>query len=97
MRVIKERPGATDFAFDPKDLARLYRNLPALVIADLCIQCKGDVDTFAPDPYVHANNAGRRAIWLHINNYLKLDPEQIEEIFRGRGHVVLTEQEIIDG
>ena len=98
MKITRSRgDGLTPFVFDPQQLARLYRHIPPQVIADLAILCFADAPTFDPDPRIDARNSGRRDVWLHVNNYLRLDPEQIEDIYRGRGHVVVTEEEYLDG
>ncbi len=71
--------------FDPADLSRAYRRLDPGIIADLAGLCFADKPTFDPDPRVDAYNQGRRHVWLHINQYLTLTPQQIEEMLMGKG------------
>ena len=94
MKVKKDRgDGVAPFVFDPGELTRHYRRIPHLVLADLNILCFGDASTFDPDPYVSARNQGRHEVWRHINNYLKLTPEQVEAIYEGRGHLMIIDDE----
>ncbi len=98
MKVIKDRGnGVAPFAFDPAELGRQYRRLPLSVIAHLADICFADEATFDVDPRVDARQQGRRDVWLAINKYLKLNSEQLERIYEGRGQVLTTEEEILDG
>ncbi len=98
MKVIKDRGnGVAPFAFDPAELGRQYRRLPLTVLADLAELCFADQPTYDPDPRLDARQQGRRDVWLHINQYLKLTSEQLERIYEGRGQVLTTEEEFLDG
>ena len=47
------------------------------VLDDLARFCRADETTFHPDPRVHALMEGRREVWLRINEYLNLTPEDL--------------------
>lgn len=47
------------------------------VLKDLARYCRAAETTFHADPRLHAVAEGRREVWLHINRYLLLTPEQI--------------------
>jgi hypothetical protein len=89
MKVIKDRGhGLAPFEFDPRELQRAYRDIAPLVLADLAQLCFADAPTFDPDPRVDAKHSGMREVWLHINNYLRLDYEALEAIYAGRGSLL---------
>ena len=50
------------------------------VLADLAEFCRADVSCFHPDARLHAVLEGRREVWLRIQKYLNLTPEQIAEL-----------------
>jgi hypothetical protein len=98
VKVVKSRgEGLVPYEFDPKRLALAYRGLALEIVMDLHELCFADRPTFDPDPRRDAYHQGMRAVWLHINNHLRLDPEQIELIYQGRGKPILTEEEANDG
>ena len=78
--------------FEPRPLHQLWRRVPQEVLAELAELCFANAATFDPDPRVDAYNQGRRHVWLHINKYLTLTPEQIEHLYEGRA-IYLTEDE----
>ncbi len=52
------------------------------VLKDLAEFCRANKSTFSPDPRVHAVLEGRREVWLRIQKYLNLTPEQLWELSR---------------
>jgi hypothetical protein len=54
------------------------------VLKDLARFCRAHESTFDADPRVHAGLEGRREVWLRIEEYLKLSPEQLWELRSGR-------------
>ena len=52
------------------------------VLKDLAEFCRAHTSTFHPDPRVHAALEGRREVWLRIQKYLNLSPEQLWEVTR---------------
>lgn len=53
-----------------------------IVMQDLAEFCRADATTFHEDPRVHAVLEGRREVWLRIQKYIKLSPDQLWEITR---------------
>jgi hypothetical protein len=53
-----------------------------IVLQDLAKFCHADKTAFHPDPRVHAVLEGRREVWLRIQKYLNLTPDQLWEIYR---------------
>lgn len=53
-----------------------------LVMKDLARFCRANESTFHPDPRVHAVLEGRREVWLHIQKYLNLTPDELWELTR---------------
>lgn len=62
--------------FDPKN------QFVADVFKDLAKFCRAHDSTFHPDPRMAANMDGRREVWLRIQNFIRLD---IEEIYKLHG------------
>lgn len=52
------------------------------VLKDLAKFCRADKSTFHEDPRAHAVLEGRREVWLRIQNYLQLTPDQLWELYR---------------
>ena len=52
------------------------------VLKDLAKFCKADVTTFHKDARAHAVLEGRREVWLRIQNYLQLTPDQLWELYK---------------
>ena len=52
------------------------------VLADLAKFCRADQSTFHVDPRASAVLEGRREVWLRIQTYLNLTPDEIWEIQR---------------
>lgn len=55
-----------------------------VVLKDLARFCRAHESTFDADPRVHAGLEGRREVWLRIEEYLRLTPEQLWELRSGR-------------
>jgi hypothetical protein len=53
-----------------------------IVLKDLAKFCHADDTAFHPDPRVHAVLEGRREVWLRIQKYLKLTPDQLWDLYR---------------
>lgn len=53
-----------------------------IVLRDLAKFCHANESAFHTDPRVHAVIEGRREVWLRIQKYLKLTPDQLWEIYR---------------
>jgi hypothetical protein len=53
-----------------------------IVTKDLADFCRANQSTFNPDPRVHAVLEGRREVWLRIQKYLNLTPDQLWELTR---------------
>ena len=47
------------------------------VLSDLAKFCRANSTTFHEDPRIHAALEGRREVWLRIQKYLNLTPEEI--------------------
>lgn len=52
------------------------------VLKDLAKFCRANQSTYDPDPRIHAVLEGRREVWLRIQKYLNLTPDQLWEITR---------------
>jgi len=55
----------------------------AEVLEDLAKFCRASDTCFDPDPRIHAALEGRREVWLRIQEYLDLTPEQLAAIKSG--------------
>lgn len=55
----------------------------AEVLEDLARFCRASETCFDPDPRIHAALEGRREVWLRIQEYLNLTPEQLAAIKSG--------------
>lgn len=55
---------------------------PKIVLKDLAKFCRANETTYNPDPRIHAVLEGRREVWLRIQNYLKLTPDELWDIYR---------------
>jgi hypothetical protein len=51
-----------------------------LVLEDLAKFCRAHETSFHPDPRVHAQLEGRREVWLRIEEFLHLSPEEIVKL-----------------
>lgn len=51
-----------------------------LVLKDLAKFCRANETTFSPDPRIHAVLEGRREVFLRIQKYLQLTPEEIWDL-----------------
>lgn len=77
MTFFTSRKKAYQFTFD-NDVQRIENQI---VLRDLAKFCRANDTTFHPDPRVHAALEGRREVWLRIQQYLELTPEQLIELF----------------
>lgn len=50
------------------------------VLKDLAKFCRAHQTTFLPDPRAHAVLEGRREVWLKIQEYLQMTPEEIYKL-----------------
>lgn len=50
------------------------------VLKDLAKFCRANTTTFHPDPRVHAELEGRREVWLRIQQFIHLTPEELLKI-----------------
>lgn len=53
----------------------------ALMMEDLADFCCADRSCFNYDPYIHAVLAGRREVWIRIQQHLNLTPDELLDIF----------------
>ena len=54
------------------------------VLADLAKFCRAHESSFHADPRMHAVLEGRREVWLKIQNYLNLSPDELIELYKIR-------------
>lgn len=59
-----------------------------MVLTNLAKFCRANESTFHPDARIAANLDGRREVWLHIQKYLSLSPEQIAQLSAGNSAAV---------
>ena len=52
------------------------------VLKDLAKFCRATDSAFHEDPRAHAVLEGRREVWLRIQNYLQLSPDELWEKYR---------------
>ena len=58
-----------------------------LLLRDLRKFCRADESCFDADPRIHAAFEGRREVWLRINDFLTLSPEELVSFVPSRqGH-----------
>jgi len=53
-----------------------------IVLKDLADFCRANAPTFHEDPRLHALVEGRREVWLRIQKYLNLTPDELWELTR---------------
>ncbi len=51
------------------------------VLDDLARFCRANDSTFHLDSHVHAALAGRREVWLRIQQHLNLDPDTLAKLY----------------
>ncbi len=76
------------WAREAADVAAAYRQRLApddaaarLVLADLAQICCATQSSVVPgDPHGTAFNEGKRAVWLHLQDMLALQPERLSEL-----------------
>ena len=73
---LTSRKRSYEFTFDEKNI------YAQAVLKDLSKFCRADQSTFHEDARVHAVIEGRREVWLRIQNYLSLTPDQLWELYR---------------
>lgn len=74
--LLRSRKQAYQSVFNPEDVnARI-------VLKELADFCRADKTTFHTDPRLHAVLEGRREVWLKIQKYLNLTPDEIWELQR---------------
>lgn len=74
--LLLSRKQAYERTFDPNDIENKY------VLKDLAQFCRANETTFHEDPRVHAVLEGRREVWLRIQKYLNLTPDELWELTR---------------
>lgn len=52
-----------------------------LVLKDLARFCRANDTTFLPDARAHAVLEGRREVWLRIQKYINLSPEELLDLY----------------
>lgn len=52
------------------------------VLKDLAEFCRANTPTFNSDPRIHALLEGRREVWLRIQKYIQLTPDELWELTR---------------
>lgn len=73
--LLTEKKKAFEFTFNDSVHAEI-------VLKDLAKFCRADKSTFHSDPRIHAVLEGRREVWLRIQKYLNLTPEEILDLTR---------------
>lgn len=73
------RKRAYQFTFDDKNV------YAQMVLTDLAKFCRAHHSTFNADARAHAVAEGRREVWLRIQNYLNLTPDELWELYRRQG------------
>lgn len=54
------------------------------VLKDLALFCRAHESTFHKDDRMHAALEGRREVWIRIQEYLQLTPDQIYALHKSR-------------
>jgi hypothetical protein len=67
------------------------------VLADLLKFCRANETTMHAEPLVQAAQEGRRQVWLRIQEYLNLSPEDLFTIKAGRPLKLGEPEETDDG
>lgn len=63
-----------------------FRNPPGeAVLRDLAKFCRAHGSTFHSDERISAALQGRHEVWLRIQHYLNLSPEELWELYGKRG------------
>lgn len=75
-RLILGRQFAYNQVFDPEN------QYTKTVLKDLAKFCRAHETTFSGDPRLHATLEGRREVWLRIQEYLRLNVDEIYELHR---------------
>lgn len=80
-QIFHRRQYAYRSVFHPKNVYTVE------VLADLARFCRSTESSFHSDPRLHALIEGRREVWLRIERYLKLTPEQVWDLHKGDTNV----------
>lgn len=57
------------------------------VLIDLAKFCRAHDSTFHKDPRIHAVLEGRREVWLRIQEYLQMTPDEIYDLHKIREYM----------
>lgn len=72
--LLQQRQRAYQLTFNPEGREQKQ------VLEDLAQFCRANETAFHPDPRMHAVLEGRREVWLRIQKYLNLSPEQLWDL-----------------
>ena len=85
MNLFRNRVGVD---VDLNELRHAYRRVAARVWSDLAVYCyANDPAPRDGDLYKLGLAAGRRDVWLHINEFLTLKEEEVVDLYKGRSIV----------
>lgn len=73
---LTDKKTAYQFTFNPESIHA------KAVLKDLARFCRANESTFHTEDRVHCALEGRREVWLKIQNYLNLTPEELSELYR---------------
>jgi hypothetical protein len=65
------------------DRKKGYESIPTEALIDLAMFCRAHETAYHPDARLHAVIEGRREVWLRIEKFLTMEPEQLAAIFYG--------------
>lgn len=74
--VLQQRKRAYDLTFDINSVHA------KAVLEDLADFCRATKPTFHEDPRLHALLEGRREVWLRIQKYIQLTPDELWDLTR---------------
>lgn len=74
--LLQQRKTAYDLTFDTNSVHA------SAVLKDLAEFCRANTSTFHEDPRVHAALEGRREVWLRIQKYIQLTPDELWDLTR---------------
>jgi hypothetical protein len=77
--ILHSRKRAYETTFNPEGVDQ------QIVLADLAEFCRANKPTFDADPRVHALLEGRREVWLRIQKYLQMTPDELWEVTQRKG------------
>lgn len=73
---LTSRKQAYLFTFDQENV------YAKIVLADLAKFCRANETTYLQDPRAHAALEGRREVWLRIQQYTNLSPDELWDLYR---------------